>query len=81
MVKIRKTVGAVDILVNNAQSSVVTMCEMSVRVRKVIDVDLIAPFMVQAVIPDMIHKGHSKIINICSIMSELGREVFQPTRR
>ena len=43
--------------------------------RKVIDVDLNAPFiMAKAVIPSMIKKGHGKIINICSMMSELGRE-------
>ena len=41
----------------------------------VIDVDLNAPFIVsKAVIPSMIKKGHGKIINICSMMSELGRE-------
>ena len=34
-----------------------------------------APFIVsKAVIPSMIKKGHGKIINICSMMSELGRE-------
>ena len=39
------------------------------------DVDLNAPFIVsKAVIPSMIKKGHGKIINICSMMSELGRE-------
>lgn len=33
------------------------------------------PFIVsKAVIPSMIKKGHGKIINICSMMSELGRE-------
>ena len=43
--------------------------------RQVIDVDLNAPFIVsKAVIPGMIEKGHGKIINICSMMSELGRE-------
>jgi 5-keto 4-deoxyuronate isomerase len=43
--------------------------------RQVIDVDLNAPFIVsKAVIPGMIKKGHGKIINICSMMSELGRE-------
>ncbi len=43
--------------------------------RKVIDVDLNAPFIVaKAVLPGMIAKGHGKIINICSMMSELGRE-------
>ena len=39
------------------------------------NVDLNAPFIVsKAVIPGMIKKGHGKIINICSMMSELGRE-------
>jgi gluconate 5-dehydrogenase len=43
--------------------------------RKVIDVDLTGPFIVaKAVIPGMIKKGAGKIINICSMMSELGRE-------
>ena len=43
--------------------------------RQVIDVDLNAPFIVaKAVIPAMIKKGGGKIINICSMMSELGRE-------
>ena len=43
--------------------------------RQVIDVDLNAPFIVsKAVIPGMMKKGHGKIINICSMMSELGRE-------
>ena len=42
--------------------------------RRVVDVDLIAPFIVsKAVIPGMIGKGHGKIINVCSMMSELGR--------
>ena len=40
-----------------------------------IDVDLNAPFIVaKSVIPDMIEQGGGKIINICSMMSELGRE-------
>ena len=43
--------------------------------KQVIDIDLTAPFIVsKAVIPGMIKKGHGKIINICSMMSELGRE-------
>ena len=43
--------------------------------RMVIDVDLNAPFICsKAVIPSMIKKGHGKIINICSMMSEFGRE-------
>ena len=43
--------------------------------RRVIDIDLNAPFIVsKAVLPAMMKKGHGKIINICSMMSELGRE-------
>ena len=75
--KIEEEVGVVDILVNNAGIiRRIPMIEMSAAdFRKVIDVDLNAPFIVsKAVIPSMIKKGHGKIINICSMMSELGRE-------
>ncbi len=74
---VEKEVGIVDILVNNAGIiKRIPMCEMSAEeFRQVIDVDLNAPFiMSKAVIPSMIKKGHGKIINICSMMSELGRE-------
>ena len=74
---IEKEVGVIDILVNNAGIiKRIPMCEMSAEeFRQVIDVDLNAPFIVsKAVIPAMIKKGHGKIINICSMMSELGRE-------
>ena len=75
--QIEKEVGVIDILVNNAGIiKRIPMCEMSAaEFRQVIDVDLNAPFIVsKAVIPSMIKKGHGKIINICSMMSELGRE-------
>ena len=75
--KIKEDVGSVDILVNNAGIiKRIPMTEMSAaEFRQVIDVDLNAPFIcAKAVIPDMIAKGHGKIINICSMMSELGRE-------
>ncbi|WP_298838580.1 gluconate 5-dehydrogenase [Clostridium sp.] len=75
--KIEKEVGVIDILVNNAGIiKRVAMIDMKAEdFRKVIDVDLNAPFIVsKAVIPSMIKKGHGKIINICSMMSELGRE-------
>lgn len=74
---IKKDLGSIDILVNNAGIiKRIPMTEMSVEeFRQVIDIDLNAPFIVsKAVIPDMIEKGHGKIINICSMMSELGRE-------
>ena len=66
-----------DILVNNAGIiKRIPMLEMSAEdFRQVVDVDLNAPFIVsKAVLPGMIEKGHGKIINICSMMSELGRE-------
>ncbi|WP_234121677.1 gluconate 5-dehydrogenase [Clostridium hydrogenum] len=75
--KVEKEVGIIDILVNNAGIiKRIPMLEMKAEdFRKVIDVDLNAPFIVsKAVIPGMIKKGHGKIINICSMMSELGRE-------
>jgi len=75
--KIEKEVGVIDILVNNAGIiKRIPMLEMKAEeFRQVIDVDLTAPFIVaKAVIPGMIKQGHGKIINICSMMSELGRE-------
>lgn len=75
--QIEKEVGVIDILINNAGIiKRIPMHEMSAKdFRQVIDVDLNAPFIVaKAVIPGMIKKGHGKIINICSMMSELGRE-------
>ena len=74
---VEKEIGVIDILVNNAGIiKRIPMCEMTAeQFRQVIDVDLNAPFIVsKAVIPSMIKKGHGKIINICSMMSELGRE-------
>ena len=67
----------INILVNNAGIiKRIPMTEMSAaQFRQVIDVDLNAPFIVaKAIIPDMIAQGGGKIINICSMMSELGRE-------
>lgn len=75
---IEKEVGAVDILVNNAGIiKRIPMLEMKAsEFREVVDIDLNGPFIVsKAVIPGMIRKGHGKIINICSMMSELGREM------
>ena len=75
--QIAKDVAPIDILVNNAGIiKRIPMCDMTAaEFRQVIDVDLNAPFIVsKAVIPSMIERGHGKIINICSMMSELGRE-------
>lgn len=69
--------GSPDILVNNAGMIARTpMLEMSAEeYRRVVDIDLAAPFIcAKAVLPAMVEKGHGKIVNICSLMSELGRE-------
>ncbi len=75
--KVEHEVGVIDILVNNAGIiKRIPMCDMTAEeFREVVDVDLNAPFLLsKAVIPGMIRKGHGKIINICSMTSELGRE-------
>lgn len=78
MVKqIETEVGPIDILVNNAGIiKRVPMHEMATEdFRRVIDIDLNAPFIVsKAVLPTMIERRSGKIINICSMMSEFGRE-------
>jgi gluconate 5-dehydrogenase len=75
--KIESTLGPIDILVNNAGIiKRVPMVDMAVSdFRQVIDIDLVGPFiMSKYVVPNMIKRGHGKIINICSMMSELGRD-------
>ena len=75
--QVEKEVGVIDILVNNAGIiKRIPMVEMSAKdFRQVIDIDLNGPFiMSKTVIPAMIKKGAGKIINVCSMMSELGRE-------
>ena len=74
---IERTLGTIDILVNNAGIiRRIPMEDMTAEdFRQVVDTDLNAPFIVaKAVIPGMKQMGHGKIINICSMMSELGRE-------
>ena len=75
--QIASEVGEIDILVNNAGIiKRIPMHEMKAsEFRQVIDVDLNAPFIVaKAVLPAMMKKRSGKIINICSMMSEFGRE-------
>ena len=75
--KIEQEVGIIDILVNNAGIiRRIPMLDMKVEeFREVIDIDLVGPYIVsKAVLPGMIKKGQGKIINVCSMMSELGRE-------
>ncbi|MCK5136417.1 MAG: gluconate 5-dehydrogenase [Bacteroidales bacterium] len=73
---IEKEVGPIDILVNNAGIiKRIPILEMKAEeFRQVIDVDLTGPFIVsKAVAKGMVKRGYGKIINICSMMSELGR--------
>ncbi|MDD2612256.1 MAG: gluconate 5-dehydrogenase [Bacteroidales bacterium] len=75
--RITKEVGVIDTLVNNAGIiKRIPALEMKAsEFRQVIDIDLNGPFIVsKAVAPGMIAKKKGKIINICSMMSELGRE-------
>ena len=75
--QIKADVGPVDILVNNAGlMKRVPMIEMShTDFLRIIDVHVGGAFNCsKAVLPDMIAKREGKIINICSMMSELGRE-------
>ena len=74
--KIQAEVAPIDILVNNAGIIKRTpLAEMDVKdFEQVIKVDLISPFIVsKAVVEGMINRKSGKIINICSMMSELGR--------
>ncbi len=74
---IHADLGKIDILVNNAGIiKRIPMTEMGAEeFREVVDTDLVAPFLVtKAVLPEMIKRRQGKIINICSMMSELGRE-------
>ncbi len=68
--------GTIDILINNAgiikRVPILDMPEADFR--KVIDIDLVSPFIVsKRIVPNMIRKGGGKIINICSMMSKYGR--------
>lgn len=75
--KVEKDIGPIDILVNNAGIiKRVPLKDMDVEeYRKVIDVDLVGPFlMAKHVVRHMIPRNEGKIINICSMMTELGRD-------
>ena len=74
---VSEKVGPIDILVNNASIiKRIPMTEMTVEQwNAVVNTDLTGPFICsKAVIPSMIERGGGKIINMLSVMSELGRE-------
>lgn len=75
--QIEQSIGPIDILVNNAgMIKRVPALEMEVEeFRKVLDVDLTGPFIMSKQVGRyMIARKRGKIINICSMMSELGRD-------
>jgi gluconate 5-dehydrogenase len=75
--KIRKEEGHIDILVNNAAiHHRVNLADIDlIDFRRVLDVDLTAQFYVsQQVALEMIKRRQGKIINLCSMMSEVGRD-------
>ncbi len=74
--EIFKNEGEIHILVNNAgiikREAAISMPIADFR--RVIDVDLVGAFIMSQLIGvKMIERGEGKIINICSMMSELGR--------
>lgn len=75
--RIEAEVGPISILVNNAgMIKRVPALEMAIEeFRQVVDVDLVSPFIVSKhVARHMVERRQGKIINICSMMSELGRD-------
>lgn len=74
--QIEANIGPIDILVNNAGIiKRIPMLEMETEdFRQVVDVDLVGPFIVSKYTGrNMVKRRAGKIINICSMMSELGR--------
>lgn len=74
--QIEKEVGSIDILINNAGIIKRTpLVDMDVEeFKQVVNIDLVSPFIVSKhVVKGMIERKTGKIINICSMMSQLGR--------
>ena len=70
------SLGPVDVLVNNTGMTLRRpLVELtSEEWRRVLDVNLTSAFLVaRAVAPAMIERGRGKVINVCSLMSDLAR--------
>ncbi len=78
---VEKEIGKIDILINNAGIQIRAPLEEfnSDDWRRLIDVNLTGAFLVaKAVVPGMIKRNAGKIINTCSIQSELARPTIAP---
>jgi gluconate 5-dehydrogenase len=73
--------GQIDVLVNNAGMQMRRPLEQFslAEWQQIIDVNLTSAFLVaRAVVPGMIERGRGKIVNTCSVTSEVGRETIGP---
>ena len=71
-----EALGAIDVLVNNTGMTVrLPLVDLELdKWRQLLDVNLTSAFLVaRAVAPAMIERGSGKIVNVCSVMSELAR--------
>ena len=79
--RIEREIGPIDILVNSAgiqKRSPILDTEEAVW-REVLDVNLTGVFLTsQGIAKGMVERGQGKIINICSMMSEVGRSAIAP---
>lgn len=78
---IEKEIGKIDILINNAGIQIRAPLEEfnSDDWRRLIDINLTGAFLVsKSVVQGMIKRQAGKIINICSIQSELARPTIAP---
>ena len=73
---VMRTHGRIDILVNNAgiTGGNATTWELDpVMWRRVIDVNLVAPYLVcRAVVPQMLQRGYGRIVNVASVAGKEG---------
>jgi gluconate 5-dehydrogenase len=73
--------GQIDVLVNNAGMQLRRPLEQfsPEEWRRVLEVNVTSAFLVaRAVVPQMIERGRGKIVNTCSVTSEVARETVGP---